>query len=99
MKMPMDSAMALPSGLFDAGRYTLESSDVLADKVQTALNEKVDADVRPVPELRGLATRDDVPPLSLLLGLGRLTSALPGLHRIGAAGLPGLSALRTASWF
>jgi hypothetical protein len=38
-----------------------------------------------------------VAPLELLLGLGRLTSALPGLHRIGASGMPGLIALRTAS--
>jgi hypothetical protein len=95
--MSMIPAMALPFGLCEAGRYTLESSDELAGKVQAALNEKVDAEVRPVPELSGLAKREDVQPLNLLLGLGRLTSALPGLQRIGGAGLPGLSALRTAS--
>jgi len=87
----------LPSALFEPGRYAVESNDVLADKVQAALKKEVDADVRPVCELSGLQTRDGVPPLGLLLGLGRLTSALPGLHRIGAGGLPGLSALRTAS--
>ncbi|MFC4018920.1 hypothetical protein ACFOW4_13340 [Micromonospora sp. GCM10011542] len=35
--------------------------------------------------------------MELLLGLGKTTSALPGLHLAGAAGLPGLTALRTAS--
>jgi hypothetical protein len=95
--MSMIPAMDLPLGLWAAGRYTLESSDMLASKVQAALDEKVDAEVRPLAELSGLATREDVSPLSLLLGLGRLTSALPGLHRVGAAGLPGLTALHTAS--
>jgi hypothetical protein len=47
--------------------------------------------------LNGLKARQDVLPLDLLLGLGRPTSALPGLHRIGAGGMPGLTALRTAS--
>ncbi|MEW2142663.1 hypothetical protein AB0869_07575 [Micromonospora vinacea] len=41
--------------------------------------------------------RADVRPRDLLFGLGRTTSALPGLHTPGAAGLPGLAALRTAS--
>jgi hypothetical protein len=89
--------MGSPTGLFDSGRYALESSVTLAHEVQAALGGDVKAVVRPVPELRGLATRDGVLPLDLLLGLGRLTSALPGLHRIGAAGLPGLTALQTAS--
>ncbi|MFD1364398.1 hypothetical protein [Actinoplanes sichuanensis] len=97
LTMSMIPAMNLPLGLWTTGRYTLESSDILAAKVQAALTEKVDAEVRPVAELSGLATREDVSPLNLLLGLGRLTSALPGLHRIGAAGLPGLTALHTAS--
>lgn len=89
--------MTLPIGLFEPGRYRVVSTDALARRVQARVKDSVDADVRPVPELSGLPTRDDVPPVSLLLGLGRLTSALPGLSRIGAGGLPGLSALRTAS--
>jgi hypothetical protein len=95
--MPMDSAMALPLGLSKEGQYALESNQALADRVQAELGDEVEADVRPVAELKGLTIRHAVPPLDLLLGLGRLTSAMPGLHRVGAAGLPGLSALRTAS--
>jgi hypothetical protein len=93
----MGSAIGSPPGLFEPGQYALESSEALADQIQAKLGKAVEADIQPVPELEGLAARDAVPPLSLLLGLGRLTSALPGLHRVGAAGLPGLSALRTAS--
>ncbi|WP_422768987.1 hypothetical protein ACN28C_19575 [Plantactinospora sp. WMMC1484] len=97
--MSIDSGITLPFTLFEPGRYAVQSNHALADKVQSALKKGkgVAADVRPVDELCGLRTRDDVPPLDLLLALGRLTSALPGLHRIGVGGLPGLSALRTAS--
>ncbi|SCF44499.1 hypothetical protein GA0070564_11099 [Micromonospora mirobrigensis] len=42
-------------------------------------------------------TQRSVSPMELLLGLGKTTSALPGLHVAGAAGVPGLAALRTAS--
>ncbi|MEV6846742.1 hypothetical protein [Actinoplanes sp. NPDC051411] len=95
--MAMDWSITLPDGLAQPGRYAVRSDYALAAKVSAALKDDVDADVRPIPELSGLGVRDGVPPLDLLLGLGRLTSALPGLHRVGAGGMPGLTALRTAS--
>lgn len=95
--MLMNSAVTLPDGLAQPGIYSVESDEALAASVQAALKDDVDADVRPVRELKGVQARKDVLPLGLLLGLGRLTSALPGLHRIGAGGMPGLTALRTAS--
>lgn len=95
--MSTDWSITLPGGLDQPGMYAVESDQALSAAVQSALKDDVDADVRPVLELDGLRTRKDVPPLELLLGLGRLTSALPGLHRIGAGGMPGLTALRTAS--
>ncbi len=95
--MSTDWPITLPDGLAQPGMYAVESNQALAGTVQAALKGDVGADVRPVLELTGLQAREDVPPLDLLLGLGRLTSALPGLHRIGSGGMPGLTALRTAS--
>jgi hypothetical protein len=95
--MSTDWPLTLPDGLAQPGMYAVESNQTLAGTVQAALKGDVGADVRPVLELTGLQAREDVPPLDLLLGLGRLTSALPGLHRIGSGGMPGLTALRTAS--
>ncbi|WP_433293719.1 hypothetical protein ACQPZQ_08335 [Pseudonocardia sp. CA-142604] len=95
--MSTDWSIALPDGLARPGLYAVESDQALAGTVQAALKGDVGADVRPVLELTGVQVREDVAPLDLLLGLGRLTSALPGLHRIGAGGMPGLTALRTAS--
>jgi hypothetical protein len=90
---PLPAALAIP------GRYAVESTWVLAEAVRRALKERtgIDADVRPVPELVETNMRSGVTPLGLLLGLGKTTSALPGLQAAGAGGLPGLSALRTAS--
>lgn len=95
--MSTDWSVTLPGGIVRPGAYAVESDEALAGAIQAALKDEVDADVRPVSELNGIRVRDDVRPLELLLGLGRLTSALPGLHRIGAGGMPGLTALRTAS--
>ncbi|MFI5960448.1 hypothetical protein [Cryptosporangium sp. NPDC051539] len=54
--------------------------------------------VAPVPEFEKLGGyRTGGIQLDLLHGLGRTTSALPGLRKAGTAGLPGLSALRLSS--
>ncbi|WP_434740848.1 hypothetical protein [Micromonospora sp. SH-82] len=87
-----------PTALAAPGQYPVESSWKLADQVRQMLKSKdLDIDVRPVPELAELQVRNNVRPLELLLGLGKTTSALPGLAIPGAGGLPGLAALRTAS--
>ncbi|MEU7843365.1 hypothetical protein AB0B39_20695 [Micromonospora sp. NPDC049114] len=87
------------AALTNPGDYAVKSDKKLATAVRRALYQKtgLDVDVRPVPELAGMHVRSNVRPFDLLFGLGRTTSALPGLHSPGAAGLPGLAALRTAS--
>jgi hypothetical protein len=87
LRMSMDLPMMLPFALLEPGRYAVESDDVLAGTVQAALKKDVDADVRPVPELSSIQTRDGVPPLGLLLGLGRLTS-YPGCIASMQVGCP-----------
>ncbi|MCI4062056.1 hypothetical protein MRQ36_05550 [Micromonospora sp. R77] len=88
-----------PPALSTPGTYEVESSWKLADLVKDAVFHKTGrmVDIRPVPELEDELTSRSVRPMELLLGLGKTTSALPGLHQAGAAGLPGLTALRTAS--
>ncbi|MEV5820876.1 hypothetical protein AB0L22_17080 [Micromonospora haikouensis] len=88
-----------PAALFIPGFYSVESSWKLAERVRETLlkSRDLEVDVRPVPELEELEIRRPVSPIELLLGLGKTTSALPGLAAPGAGGLPGLAALRTAS--
>ncbi|MFI7427446.1 hypothetical protein ACIBPB_10705 [Micromonospora sp. NPDC049836] len=93
------SPASLIAALFDPGDYAVTSDRNLATAVRRALYQKTGlaVNVRPVPELAALGVRSNVRPFDLLFGLGRTTSALPGLHSPGAAGLSGLAALRTAS--
>ncbi|WP_433343943.1 hypothetical protein [Micromonospora sp. CA-111912] len=88
-----------PPALSTPGIYEVESSWKLADQVSEKFFHKTQrmVQIHPVPELEAGATERNVRPMELLLGLGKTTSALPGLHVAGAAGLPGLTALRTAS--
>ncbi|MEV1144261.1 hypothetical protein [Micromonospora sp. NPDC049799] len=88
-----------PPALSTPGTYEVESSWKLADMVSEAFFQKTrrEVDIRPLPELEDQTITRSVCPMELLLGLGKTTSALPGLHLAGAAGLPGLTALRTAS--
>ncbi|MFI6233925.1 hypothetical protein ACIBD9_10260 [Micromonospora sp. NPDC050784] len=88
-----------PPALSTSGTYEVESTWKLADVVSNAVLQKTGrrVDIRPLPELESEVTTRSVRPLDLLLGLGKTTSALPGLHQAGAGGLPGLTALRTAS--
>lgn len=88
----------LPKTLAEPGGYVIQSTWDLANSVRKELlDQGLDADVRPVPELMPLVSRRNVRPLELLLALGKTTSALPGLGTSGAAGVAGLTALRTAS--
>lgn len=93
------SPASLMATLFNPGDYAVTSDRNLATAVRRALYQKTGlaVNVRPVPELAALGVRSNVRPFDLLFGLGRTTSALPGLHSPGAAGLSGLTALRTAS--
>jgi hypothetical protein len=88
----------LPKTLAEPGGYIIQSTWDVANSVRNELlDQGLDADVRPVPELMPLIRRHGVRPLELLLALGKTTSALPGLGTAGAAGVAGLTALRTAS--
>lgn len=98
----------LPGGLSVLADFTVVSTQELADKVNDRLladkmrrgREEEPLVVAPVPEFEKLGgLRRAVMPMDLLHGLGRTTSALPGLSELGAAGLPGLNALRlTCQW-
>lgn len=84
----------LPIGLGVTGHLMVQSDSMLARRI----SKRTGMRVKPVPELDGLENkRIDVSAFQLLLELGKATSALPLLHVSGAAGLPGLTALRTAS--
>ncbi|GAA3780241.1 hypothetical protein GCM10022225_80630 [Plantactinospora mayteni] len=90
----------LPETLAEPGAYEILSTWDLVDSVRKELSNsslRAEVDVRPVPELMSLTLRKDVRPLEILLALGKTTSALPGLGTAGAAGMAGLTALRTAS--
>lgn len=88
-----------PPALSTPGTYQVESTWKLAELVSEVVFRKTrrEVDVHPVPELEDQVIIRSVRPMELLLGLGKTTSALPGLHMAGTAGLPGLTALRTAS--
>lgn len=97
----------LPAGLGVPGSFGVVSDQDLADDVQKKAQERVQkklpgaaaaATVRPVRQLEELnGSRFPVRPCDLLHGLGKTTSALPGLRLAGAGGMPGLMALRTSS--
>ncbi|WP_433120345.1 hypothetical protein [Micromonospora sp. CA-246542] len=90
----------LPETLTKPGAYEVVSTWELVDLVRKELSSssmRSEADVRPVPELLPLTRRDGVRPIEVLLALGKTTSALPGLATAGAAGMAGLTALRSAS--
>ena len=88
-----------PPALSIPGTYEIESSWKLADSVAEEFFHKTQrvVELYPVPELEAGDTKRVVSPMELLLGLGKTTSALPGLGMTGTAGLPGLAALRIAS--